>query len=297
MINSSWSTNYKYLAKKAELTECLISEAPISTIVVDVRSRLFRYIRLYYKNRTLAEKIDCAYKILYNMKDEKIKVFQKAMQYIQDDVKMLNVSSCVYVFGSPIACPYKKALSDYRETKRKEKWNQLQECMKRLSQHMFDIDTIIECNNIFEGYLMCCLDKLHYNIKDLPFVVPDYKDNFESDKLLGKLGKKTSILSDDYDCVALFGANMMIKNVYPKWFEYVTLRDLLAVFKSPTRTDLVYKCCLLGTDYNLGFKGIGSNKVTKIDKNNIQKRVSYCLKQQSIDIDKLMQFFLQDDLQ
>lgn len=297
MINSNWSSNYKLLARKTPTSECPISDNAISSLVIDFRSRLFHYIRYVYVHRPMAEKIKCVYNILSgNIRREKINVFEQALIYTQDQIKLLKLSSCIYVFGSSTPCIFKQELRQYREEKRKKQWHILQTCLQKLGHHIIDLDVIIECSNAFEGYLLCCLDQLTqlYQksklVDTLEILVPNEQDFYESDKLLAQFD---TVLTYDYDCVALFGAQMMITNVTAQWFEYVTLNDIMATFKSTTRTELIYRCCLLGTDYNKGWKGIGPCKVVKIDSKRLYNQVQSCFKLQNLDIDKFTNFTLQ----
>lgn len=294
MINSNWSSNYKLLARKTPTSECQISDNAISSLVIDFRSRLFHYIRYVYINRPIAEKIECIYNLLSgNIRQEKFKVFEQALIYTQDEIKPLELSSCIYVFGSSTPCIFKQGLRQYRENKRKKQWYILQQCLQKLGHHMLDIDVIIECSNAFEGYLLCCLDQLTQLYKKskivdtLEILIPNEHDFYESDRLLAKFG---TVLTYDYDCVALFGAQMMITNVTTQWFEYVTLSDIMATFKSTTREELIYRCCLLGTDYNKGWKGIGPCKVVKMDTKRLYNLVQSCFKLQNINMNKLFDF-------
>ena len=70
---------------------------------------------------------------------------------------------------------------------------------------------------------------------------------------------------------------MMIKEVFPAFFTYITLDDIMQTFKSTSRENLVYKCCILGTDYNYGIKGIGPVKITKIDDKKVLDTFETCL--------------------
>ena len=65
MLNSSLNADYKKLAKKTTCLECSISEEPFGTLIVDFRSRVFRYMRLAYINRPLHEKINSIFSAIY----------------------------------------------------------------------------------------------------------------------------------------------------------------------------------------------------------------------------------------
>lgn len=296
MLNSSWNSGYKQLAYKTPFSDCQICDHPVSTIAVDFRSRLFQYIRLVYINRPIEHKISCMYNILFNnnINQEKLHVFNNALRYTQKEVKTLNIPNCVYIFGSKHTCQFRKPIRKYRVTKRKLQWTKLQELLQQFSQNLFNLDILIECSNAFDGYLLCCLDQLaqlYINnplVSQLTIITPDSNDYYESDRLAAKF---QTVLSYDFDCITLFNAKMMITNVYNKWFEYVTFNDIMKMFKSCTKEELIYKCCLLGTDYNLGWKGIGPYKVTKIEKNKLFLLFQSCLQLQSINIDQLLAFF------
>lgn len=273
---------YKHLAKKVVFSECLHSEQSISTILVDVRSRLFRYLRLNYVNRPLHEKITSTYNLLISIKDEEKRVVENAMAYIQQEVDQLNIQSYLMVMSSKNKCKFKS-----RKLKRAEKYKHLQKCIKNFRSNMLDIDELIKCNNAFESYLLNNLDKLVLYINIPKGVYPQSQDYFESDRYIGNAG--LPVLSEDFDCLALFGAEMMIKQVFPKFYQYTTLDDLMTLFKSSSRQNLVYKCCLLGTDYNEGVKGIGPCKVVKIDETELLEKAKICLADRFSD---LMQFFM-----
>ena len=115
-------------------------------------------------------------------------------------------------------------------------------------------------------------------------------DSYESDRLCARLDVD-AVLSEDFDCLALFGAQLIIMNAQKDIVSYVALSDLLQTFLSKDRTELVHKCCLMGTDYNLGVKGIGPKTIMKIDADTAQQQAHKCLSMQSIDIDSIEQFF------
>ena len=86
--------------------------------------------------------------------------------------------------------------------------------------------------------------------------------SFESDRLCAVL-EVDAVLSEDFDCVALFGARVMIVSVDHDTASYVALSDVLRTFLCNSRDELVNKCCLMGTDYNLGMKGHRAGHDTK----------------------------------
>ena len=84
----------------------------------------------------------------------------------------------------------------------------------------------------------------------------------------------------------------MIQDIHPKFIVYVSLKDTMATFESVRRQDAVHRCCIMGTDYNRGLKGIGPVKVKKIDAKQAKQLFETCMTSQSIKPDKLYDFFL-----
>lgn len=277
-------SSYKELARKTKPKECLTSDDSIEEIVVDVRSRVFKYVRLRYVSRTLDHKVESLFRAIKNI-DEEIKTIAKdALVYIRKDVSALNVKKVIYVTGSSTKCLYKEALRLEREDVAKTKASDFQESTKKYKRNMFDTESLAECIKALESYIIADFEKVASVCNE--WALPTENDMFESDKLCARLARD-AILGEDFDCVALFGAKLLIKDVYNKFFSYVTLTDMMDVFNVDTQKNLAYKCLILGTDYNYGLKGMGPTKVSKIDDfEEIYSKAKECLSLQGIDIEK-----------
>lgn len=312
MLNSSWNGSYKSVARKADARECSVSSNPLSELIVDFRSRLFRYIRLVYCNRT---RYDRAQSVFRTMKDlrlagrvvtEKRRVFSAALGITKIEVEYMrkcsSVFSCTYVFPSSTACPHKIRAKAFREAKTSDRLDELKKRIELYRRNMFDVDALQQCALALESYLISDLDSLStlYSGREWllgvgHFKVPDGDDFFESDRLCAKLaraGAGAAIMSEDLDNVALFGADMMVREVFNGFFVYVSLKDIMTALSSASRTDAVHKCCLLGTDYNRGLKGIGPVKVGKIDHVKAKELFETCLTAQSVKPDRLYELFM-----
>ncbi len=307
MLNSGWNSNYKNLAKKAELRECKLSEAAISELVVDFRSRLFRYMRLAYTNRTLRERAASVFRTMKDLRTvgevvtEKHRVFDAALFAAKRETSAFG-TKCTYVFGSPEGCPYKARLIAKNAQKRTDRLEELKRRVHAYRQDMFNLEAMEHCALALESYIISDLEGVSalYAGKEwalgVPkYAVPDESDSFESDRLCARLAKTrgAAVLSEDYDCVALFGADMMVMEVFKNFFVYASLRDVMATFESErqTRKDVVHRCCVMGTDYNLGLKGVGPVKVKKIDVRQAKELFETCLAAQHTKPTVLYSFF------
>jgi hypothetical protein len=405
-LNSSWNTNYKTLARKSKFRECLVAENPLSSIIVDVRSRLFRYMRLQIPERRLDDKIKCVFGLLTSRHKEEAKVVKEAINTMKKEVAMLLVEKHTYVLCSQEPCPFKRGLKEVNDTAAAKKHDDLLAAIGSFRKNMFDVDKLLECHVAFESYLISNIDKIcssHYSSfssylgtkvdnssRDVtvfdPFHTsasyrsvtgllmlrasgtngskyekfeakarqkpeydpshsvasrtsgytssffeararsskhekasffearagsmngssfgasvlrtPDQSDHFESDRLCARVAKvagSSAVLSEDFDCVALFGADMLVKEVWPRFFTYTMLTDVMDAFCSKSRNELIKKCCILGTDYNHGIKNVGPVKIKKIDENKTSTLFETCLALQSISIRDLVEFFLNDE--
>lgn len=101
MLNTSYSVGYKGLAKKTNKKECLISDNPVSELIVDFRSRLFRYIRLVYPLRTCGERVCSVFRTMKDLDStnqvvtEKRRVFIAALNLTKKEIEYAHVSSSV----------------------------------------------------------------------------------------------------------------------------------------------------------------------------------------------------------
>lgn len=313
-VSFSWNKGYKDSSKKLKLRECILSDSPISTIVVDFRSRLFRYIRLVVKNRSLKDKVMCIFRILqqninvsqFSFETENQQVFDSAIKFINVEVSALMPKKRIYVFPSETVCSYKKETNNKREVVAKEKYNNLITRLNIFKKDLFNLEMLVECHFAFESYLFSNLDELSLMytsskvLAGIDYVVPDANNYFESDRMCATLRKSESadILSEDLDCLSLFGSELIIKDVYNKFFSYYSLKDLMSVFNANNRKELVHKCCICGTDYNYGIKNTGYVTAAKIDAKKAESQFKYCIGAQpsrSIkDIQDFYKFLLLD---
>ncbi len=312
MLNSSWNGSYKSVVRKADTRECSVSSNPLSELVVDFRSRLFRYIRLVYCNRTRNERSKSVFRAMKDLRltgqvvAEKRRVFSAALRLTKIEVEYMkkcsDTFSCTYVFPSPNACPHKVRVKEYRSAKTSERLEELKKRIALYRRNMFDTDALQQCALALESYIISDLDSLStmYSGREWilgvgRFKVPNGSDFFESDRLCASIARANAgaaVLSEDFDNVALFGTDMMVKEVFNGFFVYVSLKDTMAALSSVSRADAVHKCCLLGTDYNRGLKGIGPVKIGKIDHVKAKELFETCLAAQSVKPEKLYELFM-----
>ena len=300
MLNTSKSSNYKALAKKTKQRECITSDNPLSEIVVDFRSRLFMYIRTKYINRPLNQKIDGLFRAMNDLDAEKKHVFQEAVAVMKVEVSLMHVHKVTYVFPSFVTCPYKKHVKSLAKTATESRLIEFKNRAQGFKCDMLNTDLLEKCIAALESYMISDLEGICSVYKGIEwlfvpkaeYIVPKKDDMFESDRTCAKLGKSSAVLSEDFDCLALFGANLMVREVYNGFFSYIVLKDVMETFKSKTRKNLVEKCCLMGNDYNFGLKGVGPVKVTKIDASETSKLCKTCLSAQTIKSEDFWNFFL-----
>ena len=306
MLNSGCNASYKDLARKTKTRECPISLRPIDSLVVDFRSRLFRYMRLKYANRTYDERARSVFRAMKDLRltgdvpTEKKMVFFSALATTKEEVRMMGVSKFTYVFPSHEKCDYKKSKQADREKKTQEKLSELKNCIDSYKRNMFDVDELLKCALALENYIISDLERISTMYSGIEYIlgvdyaVPDIADHFESDRLCARLARErgTAILSEDFDDVLLFGADMMVKEVYLGFFVYVSLKDTMETFDSVSRRDAIHRCCIMGTDYNIGIKGIGPVKAKKIDCSKAKELFETCMSAQSMRPEELYSFFL-----
>ena len=285
---------YKALARNTIHRKCSVTDRPFDSVAIDVRSRLFRYIRLTCTKRTTWRKIRCVFGILVGGKDpETERVLQDALATMKAEVGMLSVSNAIYVLCSPTRCPFRaRTLIVERDAQKARASDRFNECVQHCKKNPLNVRKILECHKAFEAYLITHIEALclAYNSIDLESVKSTANDSFESDRLCAVL-EVDAVLSEDFDCVALFGAHVMIVSVDHDTASYVALSDVLRTFLCNSRDELVNKCCLMGTDYNLGMKGIGPATIHKIDKLLAYNLAHQCMSLQAIDIDSIKHFF------
>ncbi len=299
MLNSSGS--YKSLAKKTRTRECGVSEGAVSEVVVDVRSRIFRYMRLGLTNRNQLERAASVFRTMKDIRTtgevftEKRRVFFAALSVAKKEAEGMRTSKCTFVFPSSQHCPHR--VRQHADVDRN-----LNELKKRIGvyrSNMFDLEALERCAEALESYIIADFDaisKMHAGNERLlgcTYKVPDESDSFESDRLCARLsrGVGVAVLSEDFDVIALFGADIIIREVHKNFFVYVSRRDTLETFGSVDNLDFIHRCCIMGTDYNQGLKGVGPVKARKIDASNAKELFDTCVNAQSIRPDVLYQFF------
>ena len=300
MLNKSKSAGYKALAKRAKIRECMVSDDPLSEVVVDIRSRVFMYIRRVYLNTPLKERIDGLFRAIGNIEKEKERVLCAAIAMAKMEVSMMRVRKATYVFGSATPCPFKGHLRSERNAVARIRLAEFRGRTREFMSDMLNTELLGQCIAALESYMVSDLEgvcTMHRGnewllVPGASYSVASKADMFESDRTCAKLGKLSAVLSEDLDCVALFGANFMVKEVHRGFFSYTTLKDVMEVFNSDTRENLAEKCCLMGTDYNFGLKGVGPVKVQKIDARRTSELCSTCLSAQSIKAKEFRGFLM-----
>ncbi len=304
MLHPVMSGSYKSLARKTPVRECGIAEEAASEVVVDFRSRLFRYMRLVYSNRSRKERALSVFRTMRDLRTtgdvftEKRRVFDAALASTVREAGRMRVPKCTYVFPSAERCPHRVE----RPSESEKKLDDLKERISEYRRDMFYLEALERCALALEGYLMSDFDRLSkmhagserfLNLGPGAFKVPDESDSFESDRLCARMsgGIGVSVLSEDHDVVALFGADLMITEVHHNFFVYSSLRDTMDTFGCANRRDLIHKCCVMGTDYNRGLRGVGPVKARKIDASKAKELFETCASAQSVPPDVLRKFF------
>ena len=354
MLNSSSNADYKKLAKKTACLECSISEKPFGTLIVDFRSRVFRYMRLAYINRPLHEKINSIFLVMNeyensyldalstrtlrvrvensensqnesNMLTEKKRVFHEALKLTKKEVALIKPKECVYVFCSPHTCPYKEKIKTERRKMCEKRLQELNNCMREFKRDVLNVGLLKKCCAALESYIMSDVENIcaMYAGKEWLLGIETYtfpkSDNYyESDRLCANVfstilhsdtkclsnavlentrsenmtnSNSPAVLSEDLDCVVLFGAEFMIKEVFEQFISYVSLKDIMNTFGVKDRKDMVHRCCIMGTHFNLGLKGVGPVKIKQLDATKAAELFKTCIKHQHIDQKDFYKFF------
>ena len=316
MLNSSSNADYKKLAKKTAFLECSISEEPFGTLIVDFRSRVFRYMRLAYINRPFHEKINSVFLVMNdsdgnpsecNMLTEKKKVFHEALKLTKKEVALIKPKKCVYVFCSPYTCPYKVKIKEERNKMCEKRLQELNNCISEFKRDVLNIELLKKCCAALESYIMSDVENIcsMYAGKEWllgieTYMFPKSDNYYESDRLCANVFSKpaflensnsAAVLSEDLDCVVLFGAEFMIKEVFDQFISYVSLKDIMNTFGVKDRKDMVHRCCIMGTHFNLGLKGVGPVKIKQLDSTKAAELFKTCIKHQHIDQKDFYKFF------
>jgi hypothetical protein len=271
-------------------------------VAIDVRSCLFKYIRNVVTQSKLKEKIACVLRIINNgISEERRRVADNALAFMKNMVNEVHATSAIFVFCSKEPCPFREPQKcAYRASMMQSSLQNLRLCLAEYRQDLLSMQALIKCYTAFETYLFnsiseICLNFSKYN-EYLSTIESSEVDYFESDRLCANLVKDCAypvdaIISEDYDLVALFGAKFIIMDVVNGYVQYVTLHDLMKTFGCSTRKELVLKCIIAGTDYNLGVKGFGYAKIVRMDIQQTENLVNTCVSLQDISIESLLHFF------
>ena len=323
MLKDRMSGSYKNLARKTPVRECGIAENAASEVVIDFRSRLFRYMRLVYSNRGQTERALSVFRTMRDLRmtgdvfTESRRVYDAALAVTVKEAERMRASKYTYVFPSVGRCPH-------RTERTSESGDRLHDLRERIYEYrcdMFDLNALERCALALESYLISDFDrlsKMHAGSERFlslgqrseptsnlligcliargsgtTYVVPDESDSFESDRMCARMsgGIGVAVMSEDHDVVALFGADLMITEVHRNFFVYSSLRDTMETFGCANRRDLIHKCCIMGTDYNRGLRGVGPVKAKKIDAAKAKELFETCMRHQSILPDVIYKFF------
>jgi hypothetical protein len=298
LLKSGKGWGYKELARKAARS---YGEDRYELAVVDVRSCLFRYLRTVCTARSLWKKMSCIFRIiLKGIEAEMMHTFKEAFMAMRVDATYIS-SRQLYVFCDETRCSYREHLKIAdRVAQKAAALEKLRECMSSYKRDLINVNAIIDVHTAFEGYLITHVEEvcLAYNgiehVFGVAYTKPGQEDSFESDRLCARFTKEkgsVALLSEDYDCIALFGADLMVLEVVDNKICCVRMSDVMDTFGSSNREDLLYRCLLMGTDYNLGVKGIGPVKVQEIDTHAAREKAEECMSLQSLDIDEVRGFF------
>lgn len=299
MLNSSWNTSYKALVRNAHSRECPVSDQPLSEIIVDVRSRIFRYMRLTYTKRTMHDRTRSVFRAMKDLRlsgkivTEKKMIFNAAMSIISKELEFIKVPKSTYVFPSEVGCPHKERAKAARIVTTADRLEKFKMRLNKYRENIFDLKALDYCASALDSYLISDLEgiSMMYGGK----VAPGSEDSYESDRTCARLAREgvgAAVLTEDFDNLVLFGCDMVVVEAHKGFFVYTSLKDVMAKLDSVSRKDAVHKCCLLGTDYNLGLKGIGPVKIKKIDAKKTKELFETCIGAQHIKSDILYNFFM-----
>jgi hypothetical protein len=309
MLNSSWNTSYKALVRNAQSRECPVSDQPLSEIIVDVRSRIFRYMRLTYTKRNPHDRARSVFRAMKDIRlsgkivTEKRMIFNAAMSIVSKELGFMEVPKSTYVFPSEVGCPHKERARATRIAATADRLEEFRTRLGKYKENIFDLKALDHCASALDSYLISDLEGVSMAAPFCPAftakvqpgrVVPGDEDCYESDRTCSRLarGVGAAVLTEDFDNLVLFGCDMVVVEAHRGFFVYTSLKDVMAKLDSVSRKDAVHKCCLLGTDYNLGLKGIGPVKINKIDAKKTKELFETCIGAQHIKTDTLYRFFM-----
>jgi hypothetical protein len=301
MLNSNWNTEYKKLAKTTKYSECAVSEEPFNTLIVDFKSRVFRYIRLVYMKRPLNKKITSVFSAMNDLQKEKKMVFHNALAFTKREIAAINPKKCKYVFCSLKTCVFKKGIEVERAKILEKRSDNLKSLFSELRLNVFDMTILKKCCAALESYIISDVDNIctmyegiEWSLGIENYEIPREVDYYESSRLCADLSAKSNssiIFSENFDCVALFGAEFMVIEMFDEFMSYVTLKDVMKAFGVTNRKDMVHRCCLMGTYFNLGMKGIGPIKAKQLDAPKAAELFNTCIRAQHITHKDIYKFF------
>ena len=253
-LNSNFDCGYKLCLSKCTDKIGLTKEKPFSSVVVDFRSRAFRYLRLWFNNVPISEQIRCVSGLLVSRESEENSLFDRAVRVILREIEMLGIVDFTFVFPSSQTCPYKEKLNAGRRNNRDIRLAEFESNMVEFRKQLLDLSVLQTCYRSFASYVMSDIEtfcmKYLQRANFLRHDVPTAEDAYESDKTCVRLFKNArptcALLSEDLDCVALFGARSIVREVYPGSFVHVFLNRVLVAMAVTNRTNLIMKCCIIG---------------------------------------------------
>jgi 5'-3' exonuclease len=168
---------------------------------------------------------------------------------------------------------------------------------------VLNVEILKKCCAALESYIMSDVENIcaMYAGKEWllgieTYMFPKSDNYYESDRLCAKVAypsnsNSPAVLSEDLDCVVLFGAEFMIKEVFEQFISYVSLKDIMNTFGVKDRKDMVHRCCIMGTHFNLGLKGVGPVKIKQLNAAKAAELFKTCIKHQHIDQNDFYKFF------
>lgn len=294
VLNKSQINTYKLLAKQSVLHNNEIIET--DTIIIDLRSLVYKYLRnTYSTSDSYVKRINCVFNLMPNLKKQNIEILHEALNYISE--KTANYPNKIIVVPTSINCPFKTSCQNVRKNIAKQSYKKLQEQLSFIKENLLNIQYINACYNAYKLYCLTNVGKICLLYRKLisrtellqHYIKPTEEDFYESDRLCARLSIQFNIpvFTEDFDCIALFGASSIIYNNYTQ----ISLETLFKIFMADDRNILVKKCCLLSTDYNYGVYGIGPGRILSINNGFLQNLFEDCMNLQNINIQDMLNFF------
>jgi hypothetical protein len=246
----------------------------------------------------LWQKINCIFRIIINGLDSELRhTFDEAFTTIRSDTDKISTSQ-LYVFPSKTRCPYREHMKiSHRIAEMDKASEEFRKCMSDYMKNLLNTRAIISLHAAFEMYLITHVEDIcltYNNVEDVlgvSYIKPEQEDSFESDRLCARIANLAPVFSEDFDCVVLFGAKSIILEVRDTTVRYISIDDLLDIFESNSREELLHKCIIMGTDYNIGMIGMGPMRIREIDVHTASNMAAECMLRQSLDISSMRRFF------